>query len=91
VRNAETHFAPLALNIFGLRDPGASLRLPLAITFRAVGAEPSLTVGLLPRSCHSQFFLYLLLSGAIAARDMSLVGSFFNGVRNRLTDAFVED
>ena len=90
-RNTETISHLWRLIDCGLRDPGASLRLPLAITFRAVGAEPSLTVGLLPRSCHSQFFLYLILSGAVAARDVSLIGGFFDSVRNRFTDAFVED
>jgi hypothetical protein len=35
--------------------------------------------------------LDLILRGAVAASDVSLVGGFFNSVRNGFADAFVED
>ena len=42
------------------------------------------------RATHDSF-LQLILRGAIAAGDVSLIGGFFDGVRNGFADAFVED
>ena len=91
--NAETHFAPSALNTFGCVIQERRFACSQAIHFAIwrFRIEPFLTGGLTPRLYHSRFVLHLILRGAIAAGDTGLVSSFFNCSSHRFADAFVED